>query len=228
VEPMLGQLKYSGGGWGKPEWGRLYGLPVLRTCADPTGRLGELRLHRAGHTLRRGGAVRTLVPVGFERWDLLERWDLKLVDPLPLLRRQGGELALELLRRQGIPLERTAVSLLGQRADGDMERAAILLSRYVRHVVISAPNGGEELARLLHRRFGIPVLPEEEGAQVSLCFAPARPQADAVLRIYGPSPQLAGLKITAPALEREDRGDLSLLTALWESGKLSKSDLKIT
>ena len=36
------------------------------------------------------------------------------------------------------------------------------------------------------------------------------------------------LKITAPELEREDREDLSLLTALWESGKLSNNRLPTT
>ena len=226
---MLGQVKYERGMWGAPEWGRLYGLPVLRTSTDPTGRLGDFRLSRAGNTLCRGGVVQTLVPRGFDRWPLLTAKGLAPVDPEPLIRHQGAQLALERLRRDGRAPERATVSLWGRRVDWTMERAAALLCARVRHISVSAPGGGEELALFLHRRYGVPVLPAGEGAQVALCFGPGMDaRADRVLELYGAAPRLTGLRPTAPELSGEDQDDLALLTALWEGGKLNECNLKIT
>lgn len=226
---MLGQVKYERGAWGTPEWGKLYGLPVLRACADPVGRLGEFRLGRAGRSLIRSGVARVLVPRDFDRWPLLEKSGLSPVNPEPLVRHQGARLALEGLRRDGIPPERAVVSLWGGRVDWTMERAAVLLCARVRHISISVPDGGEELAVFLHRRYGVPVLPAGEGAQVALCFGPGFDvPGQRVLELYGPVPRLSGLRLTALELEEEDRNDLALLTALWEGGKLDEHDLKIT
>ena len=68
---MLGQLTLCPGGGGGAEAGSLYGLSVLRARADPEGFWGERRLRRAGRSLRRGGALRVLVPGEFGRWPLL-------------------------------------------------------------------------------------------------------------------------------------------------------------
>ena len=57
---MFGQLVYTAGGRGRPAPGRLYGLPVLRVEADPTGFWGERRLRRSARGLRRGGALRAV------------------------------------------------------------------------------------------------------------------------------------------------------------------------
>ena len=64
---MLGQLVFDGGRGG-PRRALLYGLPVLRCHTDPEGFWGERRLKRAGRSLCTGGAVRALVPPGFDRW----------------------------------------------------------------------------------------------------------------------------------------------------------------
>ena len=226
---MLGQVTYISGTWGKPELGRLYGLPVLRAEADPTGRLGEFRLRRAGRNLSRGGVVQTLVPHGFERWELLERSGLMPVDPVPLIRHQGGQLALERLRRDGVTPERASVALCAGRVDRTVERAAAILCERVRYVSVSVPQGGEELARRLHKTYGIPVLPPGEGTGLALCFGPGKiPPAGRALNLYGPAPDLAGMRFFAPALAPEDRGDLLLLAALWNGGKLDEHTLKIT
>jgi len=110
-----------------------------------------------------------------------------------------------------------------------MERAALRLSAQVRRLVIAAPRGGAELAARLRWELGIPILPPQSEAGVAVCFAPEEVvPARAVLALYGPSPDLAGLAVTAPDLKAGDRTDLSLLAALWEGGKLAERDLKIT
>jgi len=124
--------------------------------------------------------------------------------------------------------ERATVALRGVRADRDMERAAVRLCRQVRHLVISAPEGGPELAHWLRRQYGMPILPPEEGAQVAVCFEPVPSAAEATLGLYGKMPDLEGMKLTAPELKKEDKSDLSLLFVLWKGGILQESDLKIT
>ncbi len=226
---MIGRLEFSPGGWGGVEEARLYGLRVLLSRADPEGFLGELRLRRAGRGFLRGGAARVLVPRRFGRWPVMEGFGLSPVDPGPLVRAQGAPLALEALRRRGVEPERATVALRGPRADREMRRTAARLCVWVRRLVISAPRGGEELARWLRWEYGVPVLPEGEEAQLALCYAPGCPAgARAALELYGPDPGLDGLTLTAPALAEGDREDLALLTALWEGGRLEERDIKIT
>lgn len=226
---MIGQLVLTPRGRGKTVPGRLYGLPVLRAEADPSGFWGERRLRRAGRELRRGGVLRLLTPPGFPQWPQLEPFGLRQVDPERFVRAQAAPLALAALERQGLAPDRAAVALRGLRADRDMARTAETLCSMVRCLVIDAPQGGPELARRLHREFGIPILPQSERGQVALTFQEGccRPEEPA-LELFGPCPRLAGLSLTAPGLAAEDRAHLPLLAALWEGGKLSPRDIKIT
>lgn len=226
---MLGQLKFDGRGRGRAERGDLYGMPVLRSRADPEGWLGERRLRRAGRSLWRYGALRALVPAGFARWDLLEAYGLHPVDPGPFLRAQSAPLALGALERRGLAPDRATVALRGLRADREMARAAAELCPRVRHLIISAPRGGQELALWLRSEFGIPILPEEELGEVALCFHPeGRRVEESALNLYGQTPGLEGILLSAPALSEEDRTDLYLMSALWEGGRLGREQLKIT
>ena len=226
---MVGQLVIAPGGRGKAEPGRLYGLPVLRGAVDPSGFWGERRLRRAGKNLRLGGALRVLVPEGFGRWPLLESLGLRQVDPETFVRAQSVPLALGLLERKGLAPDRATVALRGLRADRAMARTAAELCTKVRHLVVDAPRGGEELAAWLRREFGVPILPPGEGGQAALHFQEGCARVEeTALDLYGPAPQLAGLTLTAPALAGEDRENLALLSALWEGGKLGRDDIKIT
>lgn len=226
---LIGQLVIAVQGRGRARPDRLYGLPVLRVEADPVGFWGERRLKRAGKSLRLGGALRVLVPRGFSRWPLLEEFGLRPVDPEIFVRAQSVPLALEALERRGMAPERATVALRGLRADRDMARTAQALCARVRNLVIDAPRGGAELAWELRREFGIPVLPPGEVGQVALRFQEGCPRREeGALDLYGPRPALAGLILAVPGLAEEDREDLSLLTALWEGGKLTPADIKIT
>ncbi|MGE4276859.1 MAG: hypothetical protein AB7E30_06730 [Lawsonibacter sp.] len=226
---MLGQLKFDCRGRGKAEWSDLYGLPVLRSRTDPEGWLGEHRLRRAGRSLWRCGVMRTLVPSGFKRWDLLEEYGLVPVEPGTFLRAQSLPLTLGALERQGTAPDRATVALRGLRADREMVRAAAQLCPRVRRLVISAPRGGRELANWLRWEYGVPILPEEEPGQVALCFHPDKKrEEEETLGLYGTNPDLGGLNVSAPELSEEDRADLPLLAVLWEGGRLDSGKLKIT
>lgn len=226
---MLGQLILTPHGRGKPEAARLYGLPVLRTEVDRSGFWGERRLRGAGKRLRMGGVLRVLAPPDFDRWPLLERFGLRRVEPEPFVRAQSASLALTALERQGLAPDRAAVALRGLRADRDFLRAAEELCPRVRSLIIDAPRGGRELALRLRREYGVPVLPPGEKGQAALIFQAGCPRREEIsLELFGPQPQLAGLTLTVPSLEEGDRGDLSLLAALWEGGRLRPENIKIT
>lgn len=228
---VLGQLVFDGGRGG-PQRALLYGLPVLRCQADPEGFWGERRLKRAGRSLCAGGAVRALVPAGFDRWPLLLKLGLRPVDPGAFLRAQAAPLAASLLERQGLAPDRATVALRGRRADGEMLRAALALCPRVRRLTISAPRGGEQLAAWLRREYGLPILPADAPAQAALLLQPGTEPEDAnpcpALALFGPEPDLAGLRLSAPDLAPTDREDLPLLSALWEGGRLTPGQLKIT
>ena len=224
---MLGRLKWSARGRGRLEEDRLYGLPVLQAETDPAGFWGDRRLRRAGRGMKRQGVRRVLVPSGFDRWPLIP--GLAPVETETFVRAQSAPLALAALERRGLAPDRATVALRGMRAGREMAQAAIQLCPLVRRLVVSAPSGGEELARWLRREFGVPVLPREEAGQVAIRFHPGCPEPEETgLELYGPVPDLAGLSLSAPALEKEDRENLSLLAALWERGRLDKKDIKIT
>lgn len=226
---MVGQLIFVPKGRGSGKQGRLYGLPVLRAEVDRSGFWGERRLRRAGRSLRLGGAARVLTPQGFDGWPVLEAFGLRRVDPELFVRAQSLPLTLEVLERQGLAPDRATVALRGLRADREMARTAAELCSRVRRLVVDAPRGGRELAQWLRREFGVPILPPGEVGQAALRFQEGCPAGEkAVLDLFGPRPDLAGLTLNAPALEEEDREDLSLLTVLWEGGRLNAEDIKIT
>ena len=224
---MIGQLILASGGRGRAEAGKLYGLPVLRAEVDRAGFWGPRRLRRAGRELRRGGALRVLAPDSL--LPMLKGLGLCPVDRSSCVRAQSVPLALAALERRGLAPERAAVALRGLRADRDMARTAAQLCPRVRSLVIDAPRGGGELAQWLRREFGVPVLPPGERGQAALVFQEGvSPPEEGALELYGPQPNLGGRSRAAPGLEEEDRENLPLLAALWEGGRLSPKDIKIT
>lgn len=223
---MLGRLEFVPGARGKGEEVELYGLRFLRVRTDPEGRLGKYRLSRAGRTLYRGGTARVLLPRTFDRWELLERFSLRAVDPAPFLRAQAVKLALGALKRRDVDPVRATVALSGTRTDGELERTALELCSRVRRIVIAAP-GGERLANRLREEFGVPVLPPGEQAQLDLRFHPGtRSGGGPGLELYGRAPELGGLRPAYEGLAEEEREDLCLMCALWERGKLDPEGLK--
>ncbi len=224
---MLGRLQWSARGRSKPERDSLYGLPVLRVDAGLDGFWGRGRLCRAGRGLLRQGVRQVLVPEDFDFWALLP--GLAPVETESFVRAQSVPLALAALGRRGLSPDQATVSLRGLRAGREMRRTAAALCPLVRRLVVSAPSGGEELARWLRREFGVPVLPQDAEGQVALCFHPDCPKGEeTALTLCGPVPDLAGLTLSAPALEGEDRRDLPVLSALWEGGRLGEKDIEIT
>ncbi len=225
---MIGQIKLGAGGWGSPEWGRLYGLPVLRASIDPAGWMQGLRLRRAGRVLCHQGITRALMPMELDRQLMLREYGVAPISPEPLLRSQSDRIAIQALKLHGQDPAQAVVALRGQRADRDMARTAAQLCRQVRSIIVEAPRGGEELSAWLRSEFGIPVLPPAEKGEVGLHFGESAQREESALCLYGTEPDLGGVRISAPCLEAEDQEDLPLLAVLWASGTLPAAELNIT
>ena len=59
--------------------------------------------------------------------------------------------------------------------------------------------------------------------------ARAEEAGQAVLSLFGPEADLAGLAVSVPGLERQKEGQwLPLLEILWETGRLERTDLEFT
>lgn len=224
---MFGQLVFSPEGKERVERREIHGLTVLQVGVRPGGWLEKGRLRRGARRLSREGIRRVLVPLGFSQWSQLERWGLRRVDPVPFLRFYAPQIVLAALNRQGIAPNTATVALRGKRVDRDMARAAQLLCPLVRQVAVSAPQGGEELARWLRREYGLPVQPD--GAQVSLAvYFDGEGAGEEDLLLWGQNPQLGDIMPRVSGLTEEDQKNFGLLTALWETGKLDPNGLEFT
>ena len=226
---MLGWITYESRGDGRLQRVDRYGLPVLEVPLRPGGWRERGRVRTAARRLWRRGVVRVLAPPEFPHWDLLEARGLRGVDPVPFLRFHAGELALAALKREGVPSYQGVVALRGRRVDRDMVRAAEVLCPKVRELAVSAGQGGEELAAWLRREYGMPVRPDGDGIAAAVRFDERAPSGGGrELSLYGKTPQLTGICPSAAGLEEGDRGDLALLAALWETGKLGALGLEFT
>ncbi len=207
----------------------LHGVPVLRVALDPEGFWARRRAGRAARRLVRQGAARVLVPEDFPFWEELSRAGLRPVDPLPLL---GPAPPLWLWRccaAKGGPAAGGG-GPAGSRAERDLVRAAEELCPRVRDLCLSVQTGGGELERYLHRQYGVALRPDWDGVQAAIRFDPRAEEAgQAVLSLFGPEADLAGLAVSVPGLERQKEGQwLPLLEILWETGRLERTDLEFT
>ena len=199
---------------------------VRRTVYAPEGlpewRL-ERRLRRAERELCEAHVGRVVFRGGFPYGDRLRR--LRPVDPLPLWREAADLLALGLLDAQGIPYRRGTVALSAPRLCIELERAAQRLCPLVRGLVIDAP-GGEDYARYLQAKFGLPVTPPAAGAEVTAAFGPGGGRWGRRLELYGQA-DLGGLTVTPEGLELPEDCRDQVLALLWERGEVKREQLII-
>ena len=199
---------------------------VRRTVYAPEGlpewRL-ERRLRRAERELCAAHVVRVVLREGFPYGDRLRR--LRTVDPLPLWRGTADLLALGLLDARGVPYVRGRVALSAPRMCAELQAAAERLCPLVRGLVIDAP-GGEDYARYLQSKFGLPVTPPSAGAEVTAAFGPGGGRWGPCLELYGQA-DLGGLTVTAEGLELTEDCRDQVLALLWERGEVKRERLVV-
>ena len=228
---MVGQIVYRREkGRGKPEFVELGRMMVLRwTLYEPSGlsrwRL-ERRLRRAEGTLLKAGAGRVLLPEGFPYASMLRT--LKPVDPLPFWRAIADRLALRALERAGVTPRKGRAALSAPRLCTELRQTAERLCPQVKGLVIDVPGVGQDYARWLHLRYGLPVSPPSAGAEVTVAFGPGGGRWGTALELYGARPDLAGLTVSAPGADLPEDCAVQMLALLWEQGAVEREGLVIT
>ena len=214
-------------GRGRTERVRLGPLEaVRRTVYVPEGlpewRLAR-RMRRAERELLAAHVGRVILRAGFPYGDRLRQ--LHTVDPLPLWRGIADLLALSLLDARGVPYRRGTVALSAPRLCAELQAAAQRLCPLVRGLLIDAP-GGEDYARYLQAKFGLPVTPPAAGAEVTAAFGPGGGRWGRSLELYGQA-DLGGLTVTAEGLELPEDCRDQVLALLWERGEVKREQLTI-
>ena len=214
-------------GRGRLEQVRLGPLEAVRwTVYAPEGlpdwRL-KLRLRRAERGLSLANVGRVVLRRGFPYGDRLG-W-LRPVDPLPFWRETADLLALGALDAQGVPHNRGTVALSAPRLCAELERAAERLCPLVRGLLIDVP-GGEEYARYLQAKFGLPVTPPAAGAEATVAFGPEGGRWGRCLELYGQA-GLGGLTVAAEGMEFPEDCRDQVLALLWERGEVKRERLTV-
>lgn len=225
---MVGQLvcvREKGRGRGEPV--ELGPLAALRwTVYAPKGlapwRLRR-RLRKAERALIRAGAGRVILGPDFPWADRLTL--LRPVDPLPMLRACADVLALGALAAEGVSPHRGRVALSAPRLCPELEGAAERLCPLVRGLVIDAP-GGEDYARYLQAKFGLPVSPVMAGADVTAAFGPGGGRWGRCVELYDGG-TLNGLALAAEGLDLPTDCAGQVLALLWERGEVKRDALRV-
>ena len=202
-------------------------LAVMRAAVyEPEGlvpwRLAR-RLRRAERALARAGAGRVVLGRDFPYGDRLAL--LRPVDPLPFWRGCADVLALGALEAEGAPPSRGRAALSAPRLCPELERAAERLCPRVRGLLIDAP-GGEDYARYLQAKFGLPVTPPAAGADVTVAFGSGGGRWGRRVELYEGG-MLGGLTLTAEGVELPPDCEQQVLALLWERGGGGGGELRV-
>lgn len=179
------------------------------------------RLRRAERALARAGAGRVILGEDFPYKNRLTL--LRPVDVVPFRRGCADVLALEALRLENVPPRRGRVALSAPRLCPELEGAAERLCAHVRGLLIDAP-GGEDYARYLQAKFGLPVTPPSAGADVTAAFGPGGVRWGRRMELYQGG-SLGGLALGAEGLELPADCAEQALALLWERGEVRREEL---
>lgn len=161
---------------------------------------------------------RDIPPRGFERWPG--------VDIRPFFRGIADILALGVLDGEGVPPGRATVSVAASHLSYEVCRTARLLSPKIRGICIDIPGEGMGFAQWLHREYGIPVLPPGQ-TDLTLRFAPGDGSEGLQIDLSREGSGPEGLGLTAPGLSLPPGYEKQALAALWEQGKLDRTQIRV-
>lgn len=224
---MLGWLIWSQQWHWRPrvEECQLLGLPLTMVTLPAGDR--RRRLAQGGRVLRRLGIRRAIADQMFDGWRELASYGIAPVDPLPICRSKGGELALALLEKY--PLKRRIVALCGEVADRTAWALADCLCPQTGTLLLDFGRGGDALAGHLRRAYGAASPGPGHGLrpQVTVELSPRTAGTGEVLRLWG-RPDLAGLELEWRKAPRPEGVDpLMLLELLWETGRAEGKDIVV-
>ena len=95
----------------------------------------------------------------------------------------------------------------------------------MRGLLIDAP-GGEDYARYLQAKFGLPVTPPAAGADVTVAFGSGGGRWGRRVELYEGG-MLGGLTLTAEGVELPPDCEQQVLALLWERGEVGRGELRV-
>ena len=163
---MLGQRRVLGGMFCALTFGR-----------ENRGVTAGIRVTRAAKRMYMAGVRQAVFPVDFPYTSIFLRQGIVPVDTLPLRREICAGYVTRRLEEMGIPPTAAVIALGGEYLSREMREITKRLALAYRYVMLSVPEGGEELARELRRTYGISLIlrPAEdqlERADALVLFSP--------------------------------------------------------
>lgn len=223
---MVGWLRWSGERGFFPRLSRERPLGLSMLTADlPEGK-SHRRLSQGAAALRRQGVRRAVLAPGLGEKEILNQFGLRSVDPLPLYRVMGAQLALA--RLEGVPLRERRVALRGEKADPVALVLAQALCPQTGALLLDFDRGAGELSDHLRRRYGVAPLALENAPppQVTLELGPRRDVLPGTLRLWGEA-DLGGLELWVDLPIPPDLPPLAAMTLLWEAGRVPLSAFQV-
>ena len=226
---MVGRILVSRQrGRGSLEVEDLGGLRVLTGVVHLPPGLSPRRRHRRLERLERqmwkAGVGRVILPEGQVLTEGLSR--LRPVDVLPFYRGVADVLALGVLDGLGVEREQGRVVLSAPWLRPELRLAAQRLCLQIRAVGIHVPGEGARFAQWMQRQYGLPVIPPEAPAHVTVDFGQKALRRGKVLGLYEP-PDLGGWKVRAKGLELPEDCEQTVLALLWEIGVVRREELRV-
>lgn len=223
---MVGWLRWSGERGLMP---RIYkdrplGLNLL-SAALPDGK-PRRRLSQGAAALRRRGIRRAVLSPSLGDGEKLAEFGLSPVDPMPLCRALGAQLAFA--RLEEIPLRERRVALRGECVDPVALDLAQKLCPRTGALLLEFDRGGEDLARRLWWQYGTAPfsLDNAPPPQVTLELSPRETSLPGTIQLWG-KPDLGDLELRCDLEIPDDLPWLPTLTLLWEAGRLPLSAFRV-
>lgn len=223
---MVGWLRWSGERGFLPRLSMERPLGLSMLAADlPEGKPCR-RLGQGAAALRRRGVRRVILSPGLGEKEILTQFGLRFVDPMPLCRALGAQLALA--RLENVPLRERRVALRGEKADPVALVIAQTLCPQVGTLLLDLDRGAGELSDHLRRRYGVAPLALKNAPppQVTLELGPRRDVLPDTLRLWG-KPDLGGLELWCDLPIPADLPRLEVMTLLWEAGRVPLSAFQV-
>lgn len=141
------------------------------------GIAARFRAARAAKRMHREGVRHAVFPVDFPFVSLFLRQGVLPIDTLPLRREICAAFVRRRMEELQIPPTDGVIALTGEYLSRELKTAVRALALTFRYVMLSVPEGGEELARELRREYGIslllkPTKDQLERADALVLFAP--------------------------------------------------------
>lgn len=224
---MTGRILYrQEKGRGKLYCEVLCGLPlIVQNLYAPQGQSEkkiEKRLSRLEQRFTKAQVRSVVLPRDFPYTSLL-KW-VRPVSELALYQAAAHLLALHLLKEKGILPCRGRIALTAPRVCPELCRTAYLLCEQVREVKIDVPGReGEEFARALQCKFGVPVVPPAVPADVTVSYG----GGPGDLFLSEEKIDLCGLCLKAEGVELPTDIESQIMTLLWERGLIKQEMLSV-